>query len=78
MKGETITTARDAYALGVILYELLTGHSPYKAKATQPMEHAKEICEQEPARPSTGNGCDSAPTPRCWKPFTTKRKSDRL
>ena len=53
VKGETITTASDVYALGVILYELLTGHSPYKAKPTQPLELAKEICEQDPARPST-------------------------
>ncbi len=53
VKGETITTASDVYALGVILYELLTGHSPYKANATQPLELAKEICEQDPARPST-------------------------
>lgn len=53
VKGETITTASDVYAIGVILYELLSGQSPYKHKATQPLELAKEICEQEPERPST-------------------------
>ena len=53
VKGETITTASDVYALGVMLFELLTGQSPYKSKPTQPLELAKEICEQEPERPST-------------------------
>lgn len=53
IKGETITTASDVYALGVVLYELLTGQSPYKSKKTQPLALAKEICETDPERPST-------------------------
>ncbi len=53
IKGETITTASDVYALGVLLFELLTGQSPYKSKSSQSHDLAKEICDTEPERPST-------------------------
>jgi eukaryotic-like serine/threonine-protein kinase len=53
VKGEAITTASDVYALGVLLYRLLTGKSPYKNDTTKPLELAKEIVDTDPERPST-------------------------
>lgn len=53
VRGETITRASDVYSLGVILYELLTGHRPYRLKSRLLQEVIRVICEEEPERPST-------------------------
>ncbi|RMG53269.1 MAG: hypothetical protein D6723_07390 [Acidobacteria bacterium] len=53
VRGEPITTASDVYSLGVVLYELLTGHRPYRLKTGRPLEMMRAICEEEPERPST-------------------------
>ncbi len=52
IKGEPITTASDVYSLGVVLYELVTGKSPYRIASTASHEISRAVCEDEPFRPS--------------------------
>jgi serine/threonine protein kinase len=53
VRGEAVTALSDVYSLGVILYELLTGHRPYRMRTRVIHEIVRVICEEPPTRPST-------------------------
>ena len=52
VKGEPISVATDTYALGVLLYELLTDSRPYGSDEQSPYAVARAVCDEEPTLPS--------------------------
>jgi non-specific serine/threonine protein kinase/serine/threonine-protein kinase len=69
VKGEPVTTASDVYALGLLLFELLTGARPFRSESRSTPDLLRAICEEEPRPPSdavrrlasrAGNGAEES------------------
>jgi serine/threonine-protein kinase len=48
LRGDAVSTASDIYLLGVLLYELLSGHRPIAVHGHSLAELERAICEQAP------------------------------
>jgi eukaryotic-like serine/threonine-protein kinase len=52
VRGEALTTASDLYSLGVLLYELLAGTSPYRRDDAAAPALLDQVRDQDPEPPS--------------------------
>ncbi|MGW4944232.1 serine/threonine-protein kinase [Actinoplanes sp. NPDC004185] len=76
--GDGVEPASDVYALGVLLYRMLSGHSPWSADTTTQMLNAHVYIDPEPLPVSPGvPDYITALCNRCLSKDTTQRPSAR-
>jgi serine/threonine protein kinase/Flp pilus assembly protein TadD len=61
IRGQAITTSSDVYVLGVLLYKLLCGTSPFFISSMRLAEIERAICEKDPPPPSLMVPADESP-----------------
>jgi len=52
VRGDSVTTASDVYALGALLYRLLCGHTPHGRESVGREEVLRAVAEEDPPPPS--------------------------
>ena len=62
--GLNITTASDVYSLGVVLFHLLAGCSPYRTNLASTRDAILDVCETEPQTPSAAAQFSGSDKPR--------------
>ena len=78
LRGEPVTAATDVYALGVLLYSLLTGQPPYDVSGLGPEELERRITTREPTRPSVALQRAGEEEKGDAVPFDARRAARRL
>lgn len=63
LKREGVTTLSDVYSLGVILFELLSGHRPFEDKEHDLREIYGAVLEKDPVPPSSLISTGAQPRP---------------
>jgi eukaryotic-like serine/threonine-protein kinase len=61
VRGQAVTTSSDVYVLGVLLYKLLCGTSPFFISSMRLSEIERAICEKDPPPPSQMVSADDLP-----------------
>ncbi len=61
IRGQAITTSSDVYVLGVLLYKLLCGTSPFFISSMRLSEIERAICEKDPLPPSQMVSANESP-----------------